>query len=169
MTRHRALACRSAAALVVLAASAGVLSACTTAGMPPTSTPTTSSSATTAATPSPSATAGDAPSLVPEGSAEDNLPLFADVVDEVWASPDRLAGRAYIDALVSAGFDKEAMEVTNDLSTVGNPAETIQFSVLWDDDCLVGQVGPATGDPHVIVLPVVDGRCLVGDTRPIDW
>jgi hypothetical protein len=110
------------------------------------------------------------PELHPEGTATDNLPYFAGIVNAVWAGSDRASGRAYIDALVAAGFDKAAMQVTNDESTVGNPAESIQFSVLWAGECLVGQVGPATGDPVAVVLPTVgDGACLIGETRPIDW
>ncbi len=62
------------------------------------------------------------------------------------------------------------MQVTNDKTTVGNPAESIQFSVHWGGDCLVGQVGPATGAPVTVVLPALEGGgCLVGETRPIDW
>ncbi len=97
--------------------------------------------------------------------------MFRFDVSEVWNSPDAASGRAYIDALVAAGFDKSAMQVTEDTTTIGDPAESIQFSVLWHDgECLVGQVGPATGAPVVAVLPAVgDGRCLIGDTRPIDW
>lgn len=108
--------------------------------------------------------------LVPDGTAADNLPLFTAITESVWATAGRVAGRAYVDALVAAGFDKGAMQVTNDTSTVGNPAESIQFSVLWGDECLVGQVGPATGEPFTVVVPVLaEGRCLVGETRPIDW
>lgn len=113
--------------------------------------------------------ASAAPALVPGGTAADNLPVFASVVDAVWASPQNVIGRAYIDALVAAGFDKSAMQLTPDLTTVGNPAESIQFSVLWQDDCLVGQVGPATGSAVTTVLPALSGSCLVGATRPIDW
>jgi len=92
------------------------------------------------------------------------------VTAAVWATPDNVAGRAYIDALVAAGFDRAAMQVTPDQSTVGNPAESIQFSVRWGDECLVGQVGPATGSPVTLVVPVLaEGTCLVGQTRPIDW
>jgi hypothetical protein len=109
--------------------------------------------------------------LVPDGSASQNLPLFTAVTASVWKGAHRAQGRAYIDALVAAGFEKSAMQVTQDTSTVGNPAESIQFSVLWTgDECLVGQVGPATGRPVTRVLPALgDGRCLLGDTRPIDW
>ena len=67
---------------------------------------------TAAAAPTQTAPAG--PVLVPEGTAEDNLPLFTEVTAAVWASPDSASGRAYIDALAAAGFDKSAMQVTED-------------------------------------------------------
>nr|WP_249353688.1 hypothetical protein [Microbacterium sp. 2FI] len=133
----------------------------------PTPAPTGSSAA-----PSPSATptTDPEPVLVPDGTADENLPLFAAVTADVWATSDQGSGRAYVDALAAAGFDKATMEVTRDVSTVGNPAESIQFSVRWGDQCLIGQVGPSTGDPVAVVVPVLaEGTCLVGDTRPIDW
>lgn len=122
------------------------------------------------ATPSPTQTAAAPPQLVPDGTAADNLPLFASIMEAVWASPENAAGRAYIDALVAAGFDKSAMQVTQDESTVGNAAESIQFSVRWGEECLVGQVGPTTGAPLATVLPgLAEGGCLIGTTRTIDW
>ncbi|OAN41030.1 hypothetical protein A4X16_01575 [Microbacterium sp. H83] len=89
----------------------------------------------------------------------------------MWASDQRGSGRAYVDALTAAGFDRAAMQVTQDATTVGNPVESLQFSVRWGDaDCLVGQVGPSTGEPVTAVLPqLAEGRCLVGTTRAIDW
>ncbi len=153
----------------------GVLAACTPVApaptpsgtsITPTTGPTSSGSPSAGATDSPV----PAPALVPDGTAADNLPYFAAVTGAVWATDSRVSGRAYIDALVAAGFDKTAMQVTSDTSTVGNPAESIQFSVRWGDQCLVGQVGPATGDPVTVVVPVVaEGTCLIGQTRPIDW
>lgn len=129
--------------------------------------PTASESAATAA---PTEAPVTAPVLVPDGTAADNLPLFSQVVGTVWAGADNQSGRAYIDALVAAGFDKAAMQVTEDFSTVGNRAESLQFSVLWGPDCLVGQVGPATGEPvAVVVTALTEGGCLIGSTRPIDW
>jgi hypothetical protein len=108
--------------------------------------------------------------LHPDGSATENLPLFTAVTDAVWATSHKAKGRAYIDALVTAGFDKAAMQVTKDDSTVGNPAESIQFSVRWGEECLIGQVGPATGKPVTAVMPGLAGdACLIGDTRKIDW
>ena len=145
---------------------AGLLAGCTAEPAPsPTPTPV----ATT--TPTPTETADPAPEQVSEATtADEALPFFADVVAAVWGTDQRFQGRAYIDGLTQAGFDKSAMEVTFDESNVGNPAESIQFSVRWGEECLVGQVGPSTGDPVVAVMPgLATGRCLIGDTRPIDW
>ena len=126
---------------------------------------------TAASTSAPTQTAPAGPAFVPDGTAADNLAIFTEIVQQVWASPDQVAGRAYVDALVAAGFDKSAMQVTPDQTTVGNPAETIQFSVRIGEECLLGQVGPATGEPVTAVADAVLGgtACLIGNTRPIDW
>ena len=161
---------RVGAALAVLLAGLA-LAGCTQSPAPePSGGPTGSGSSAGGPDASPTSTAAPEPTLVPDGTAADNLPLFTAVTASVWASEERAAGRAYVDALVEAGFDKAVMQVTRDLSTVGNPAESIQFSVRWGDECLIGQVGPATGDPVTVVVPVLaEGTCLVGETRPIDW
>jgi hypothetical protein len=125
----------------------------------------------TTATPTagPSAAAPLQP-LAPDSSATDNLPVFAAVMNQVAASPDGVAGRAYIDALVAAGFDKATMQVTADRTSVDDPVDSLQFSVLWSGECLVGQVGPSTPSPTAKVLPQLpSGGCLIGKTRPIDW
>ena len=152
-----------------IAAAATLLAGCTVE--PPAQPTASSTTATSTATPTPTPTAAAAPALHPDGTAHDNLPLFTSVVDQVWATANRAKGRVYIDSLVRAGFDKSAMQVTKDKSTVGHAAESLQFSVLWnEDECLIGQVGPATGTPVTLVMPALDGSmCLIGDTRPIDW
>ena len=54
--------------------------------------------------------------------------------------------------------------------TVDLQADSVQFAVLFDDECLVGQYGPASGGYHSAVRPALGtGGCLVGETRPIDW
>ncbi|WP_282846592.1 DUF6993 domain-containing protein [Microbacterium oxydans] len=155
---------RTAGALAAAAVAAMLLSGCT-----PTSAP--SPSATASASPDAESTAPVGPVLVPDGSADDNLPLFTATAEGVWATEQRGEGRAYIDALIGAGFDRDSMQVTQDQTTVGNPVESLQFSVRWgNDECLVGQVGPSTGQVVTAVLPqLAEGRCLVGTTRPIDW
>jgi hypothetical protein len=157
--------------MAVAAVLTASLAACTPGD---TATPTPPAASSPAAAPSASSAPEDsepsAPALVPDGTAADNLPVFAAVTAAVWATDDRGAGRAYVDALVQAGFDRSAMQVTHDRSTVGDPAESIQFSVRWGQECLIGQVGPATGEPVTTVMPVLaEGDCLVGNTRPIDW
>ena len=134
----------------------------------PALTPTASPTETVTSSPSPTP---DAPVFHPDGTAEENLPIFEAVTAQVWAASGSSSGRAYIDALVAAGFDKSAMQVTQDLTTVGHAAESMQFSVRWGEtQCLVGQVGPSTGDPVTLVMDqLAEGRCLVGNTRPIDW
>ncbi len=148
--------------MLVAGVSAAVLAGC---APEPAATPT--PTVTTTADPTPSA----APALVPDGSAEDNLPVFTAVAERVWGTEQRGEGRAYVDGLVAAGFDRDAMQLTPDQSTVGNPAESIQFSVRWgEEECLIGQVGPSTGAVVTTVMPqLAGGRCLVGATRPIDW
>jgi hypothetical protein len=157
--------------MAVAAVLTASLAACTPGD---TATPTPPAASSPAAAPSASSAPEDsepsAAALVPDGTAADNLPVFAAVTAAVWATDDRVAGRAYVDALVQAGFDRSAMQVTHDRSTVGDPAESIQFSVRWGQECLIGQVGPATGEPVTTVMPVLaEGDCLVGNTRPIDW
>lgn len=114
-------------------------------------------------------TASPVPRLVPDGTAAENLPMFASVVDAVWTSETPLQGSAYIDALATEGFAIADMERTADLSTVGEPAESIQFSVRWADECLIGQVGPGFEAPVTIVAPLLaEGTCLVGATVPVE-
>ncbi|MBP2419535.1 DUF6993 domain-containing protein [Microbacterium imperiale] len=153
---------RHAAAAVIVAATLAVAGCSQTNPEP---VPTTPSPVETTTEPAP-----QGPVLVPEGSAADNLPLFTAVMEQVAATPDNVAGRAYVDALVAAGFDKAAMQVTADRTSVDDPVDSLQFSVLWKGECLVGQVGPSTPAPTALVLPELpSGGCLVGLTRPIDW
>lgn len=137
-----------------------LLSGCAAAPIPAPSTP----AARPTVAPSP------APTLHPDGTASENLPYFTTVVDQAWAGPSKASSIAYVDALTTAGFARADMQMTADTSTVGNPAESIQFSVRWGQtECLVGQVGPSTGNPVTTVLPQLpDGRCLIGATSPIE-
>lgn len=132
--------------------------------------PPASAAPTTSATPGASATP-DAVAFNPEGTAAENLPAFTKVVETVWAGPNKTQGRAYIDALVAAGFkDKTKMQVTADYMGIGEPAESIIFAVNWMGECLIGQVGPETGAPATMLAPLLgSGLCLPGGTIPIDW
>ncbi|GAA2013558.1 DUF6993 domain-containing protein [Microbacterium ulmi] len=172
MSRRPDPLARLAAAATVATIAAGVvlgLAGCSVPAPIPSPSGVPTGIATPSESPAPSPTP-TGPVLDQNGTAEANLPLFTSVVDAVWASPQQVQGRAYVDALVAAGFDKSAMQLTPDESTVGNPAESIQFSIRWGSECLIGQVGPATGAPFTTIVPGLEGgTCLVGRTRPIDW
>ncbi|RXZ70458.1 hypothetical protein ESP51_09870 [Agromyces albus] len=138
---------------------------CTTQAPDPTPTPTT-----TAPSASPRPEPSAPPALRPELSASENLGFFDSVGIAVVAANPGAGGRDFIDALVAAGFDKSQMQVTADRTTVDLQADSVQFSVLFQGECLVGQYGPKSGGYHGVVRPVLGtGTCLVGQTRPIDW
>lgn len=153
---------------LALAATAAALVGCTAETTP---TPATSS-------PPPTSTdrpiGSDDPHQViefhPDGSAADNLPWFDEIGLGVVQGDSEAGGRDFIDALVAGGFDKTQMQVTRDETTQGTRADSLQWSVLFAGECLVGQYGPASGGYHGVVRPVLGtGGCLVGSTRPIDW
>ncbi|GAB2516832.1 DUF6993 domain-containing protein [Paramicrobacterium agarici] len=126
----------------------------------------------TATGPAPSQTSTESPSpsptFDPDGTAADNLAYFDSVNEAVLAENPDAMSMDFINALVDAGFDKAAMEVTEDYSTVGNRAESIQFSVRWNDACLIGQNGESVGGYHSTIMDVLgSGTCLVGTTREI--
>ncbi|SFN53408.1 DUF6993 domain-containing protein [Mycetocola miduiensis] len=139
-----------------------VLTGCTAPAESDPVRPGSSSSATTAPT--------SAPTFDPNASAEEAMAVF-DTVNTVTLATDADAnGRAFIDGLAEAGFDKATMELTADETTIGNAADSIQFSVRWGESCLIGQNGSAVGGYHSTLAPVLgSGRCLIGSTRPIDW
>ncbi|MFB6867466.1 hypothetical protein ACFCVM_02795 [Agromyces sp. NPDC056389] len=118
----------------------------------------------------PGAATPTAPEFRPELSATENLAYFDWVNGGVVAANASAGGRDFIDALVAGGFDKAQMQVTSDTTTEGKPADSVQFSVLFQGECLIGQYGPASGGYHGAVRPPLGtGTCLVGQTRPIDW
>lgn len=144
----------------------GALAGCTPApGPAPSGAPSVSSSSV-----QPSAPAAPAPVLVPGGTAEQNKAFFDATNAAVVTADSGAGGRAFIDALVTAGFDKAAMEVTSDTTSIGLDADSVQFAVKVGEDCLVGQYGPKSGGYHgIIAKPIATGRCLVGQTVTIDW
>lgn len=113
----------------------------------------------------PSATA----SAAPDDSAVGQRRLFDTTNNATVARLGTAAlGRDFIDALIEAGFDKGAMQLTPDATAIGLTADNIQFSVQIDDDCLVGQYGNV-GYASAILPAVSTAGCLIGNTRPIDW
>jgi hypothetical protein len=107
------------------------------------------------------------PELVPEGSAEENRPYF-DFVNSAFLADGNPGGRPIIDNLVAAGFDKTAMQVTADRTPRGSAVDSVQFSVLIGEDCLIGQVD-GSGYASTVAPALESGGCLLGKTRAIDW
>ena len=149
----------SAAAGMILV---GVLVGCSQTPPPSSSPPSASST--------PTVTPSVAPTFDPAAPADEAVVFFDSVNAETLRVTPDADGRAFIDGLVAAGFDKTAMEVTADATTIGNAADSIQFSVRWGESCLIGQNGEAVDGYHSTVGPLLgSGTCLIGGTRPIDW
>jgi hypothetical protein len=144
------------------------LTACT--GVPAEPAATTAVPTTSSAAPEPSATPASDPALIPTGTAGENLVYFNFLAAAVAKANPAADGRAYIDALVAGGFDHSAMEVTFDRTQADLVADSVQFSVRFADECLIGQIGPASDGFHSVVAPILStGLCLVGSSRQIDW
>jgi hypothetical protein len=164
-------ACATAAlatcvALTALAALSGCTGATSSATVTPTPAATHSSSlptATPAATPVPAV-----PRLLPHASATANLPYFNSVNEKVLAANPSAVGADFINALVAAGFLKADMQVTADRTTINLPAGSIQFSVRFRGECLIGQNGAGSGGYTSEVSGMLStGNCLVGQTVPL--
>ena len=136
----------------------------------PTAGPTSAASPAATTTPSPTPTAVPEPTLAPQLSAAANLRYFDFLAREVLTAHPDAGGRSFIDALVAGGFDKAGMEVTYDRTNADLAADSIEFSVKFDGECLIGQTGPASHGYHSMVAHTLgSGACLVGRTRQIDW
>ena len=110
--------------------------------------------------------------LIPDGGAEANLPFFSEVLRQFSAGTEAVEGRPVVDALVAAGFDRAAMQVSFDRSKTGLVADSILVSVLLGGECLIGQVVTADRSTFATIAPALtEGQnlCLIGNTRPIDW
>ncbi|MGY6496930.1 MAG: DUF6993 domain-containing protein [Microcella sp.] len=149
----------------VLAIAALVLAGCTPSS--PADPPSTSAPLPPAAQPGdvtnePSDPAEPAPEFVDGGSADDNAPFARFAVQQrVDALSDRPTSAQVSEALIDAGFARDALEVTADRTPLGLPTDVISFAVRVDDACIVGELrGSAV---TTTVAPVLGtGRCLIG-------
>ncbi|GAB3805562.1 hypothetical protein GCM10028798_27630 [Humibacter antri] len=138
------------------------LAGCTATPVAPTHAPTASASA--SPTPTPSAL----PALDPKGSAKQNLAFFDYVNNRTIAVAKNPTAQQFVDGLAAAGFAKPDMQMTADKTTVNLTPGSVQFSVLVNGGCLIGQFGNDIGGYHSTVAPVLGtGKCLIGDTVPI--
>jgi hypothetical protein len=128
----------------------------------PTPTPTSSSTA--------SATA--LPTYDPTGTAAQNLAYFNKVGNELFTSSQAGAastqGELIVNWFVDHGFNKQNMEVTPDKTSIGLAAWNIDFSVKFGKGCILGQAGNVGFQSSVVPI-LATGKCLIGQTRTIDW
>ncbi|GAA1736579.1 DUF6993 domain-containing protein [Microcella frigidaquae] len=145
-----------AAALVL-----GLVAGCAPAA--PLPTPTITPSVT--ATPTPTATPD--PELVEGGTAGQNRPYFVFVLTRLVEENPSPSSKRLLRTLVEAGFDREAIEITQDRTRIDAPADSILIGVLIDGQCLLGQV--IDGEVVTELAEVLGtGRCLVGRTASLD-
>jgi hypothetical protein len=121
-------------------------------------------------TPAPAVPPAPAPTeTAPLEAADRELARFDAVNRRTVDRVPTAGGRAFIDGLAAAGYRRGAMQVTEDRTTIGLAVPSVQFSVLWRGVCLIGQHGPQSGGYRSTLAAPVDGRCLIGRTRAIDW
>lgn len=121
--------------------------------------------------PAPTAPA-TAPTLVPGGSAEENLPFFQQTLLDFAGGAAPIEGQPVVDALVGAGFDRAAMQVSFDRTQTNLVSDNIFVSVRIAESCLIGQLITADRSLVAEVAPALgpdQNICLIGTTRPIDW
>lgn len=78
--------------------------------------------------------------LVPSGSADENKDFFFKSLQEFADGELEISGQNITGSLVEAGFEAELMQVTFDESKTDLPADTITVSVLFEEECLLGQI-----------------------------
>jgi ABC-type transport system substrate-binding protein len=140
-----------------------VLAGCAPAAPTPSAKPPSISAA-----PSSPATPAPATGFLADGTAQANKAWFDAVNTKLFASNGSANGRTIIDSLVAAGFDKTAMQVTPDKTSINGGVDSILFSVKIGDSCLLGQHGGG-GYSSAVEAALKSGLCLIGKTRAIDW
>jgi hypothetical protein len=158
-------AVRSALAIPLAVLLVAALAGCVQANTPvPTTTP--------LPTPSSSSTASALPTYDPTGTAAQNLAYFNKVGNGLFSSSQGGAastqGELIVNWFVDHGFDKKNMEVTPDKTSIGLAAWNIDFSVKFGKSCILGQAGNVGFQSSVVPI-LATGKCLIGQTRTIDW
>lgn len=117
---------------------------------------------------SPSHTSTPTPTPTPTPSVSEELASFDEANQALIAKGGTLSGRAFIDNLVAAGFQRSAMQLTADTTTVGLKADNIEFSILIGSQCLIGQYG-VVGYASTVQPELATHDCLIGSTKSINW
>lgn len=128
----------------------------------------TSPAASSSGAPNATVTPATVASFLPGGTAQANRAWFDAVNTKLFAANGGANGRAIIDSLVAAGFEKAAMQVTPDKTSINGGVDSTLFSVNIGGSCLLGQHGGG-GYSSAVEAALNSGLCLVGKTRAIDW
>lgn len=112
------------------------------------------------------------PEFFPEGTAEQNLPYFTEVIRKYSAGENSITGQPIAQAVVDAGFDPTMMQFSFDQTKTNLTADNIFVSVRIGTDCLIGQL--VTEDRSFVAknepaLGPDKNICLIGITRTVDW
>lgn len=108
--------------------------------------------------------------FMPESSAESNLPIFLQTLEEVAQSDGALESQAVAQKFIEQGFSADLMQVSQDRTRTDLEVESMFVSARFDAECLVGQIVTADRSFVAEVLPSVgpnDDICLIGQTIPI--
>lgn len=84
------------------------------------------------------------------------------------AGTGSMDGAQYVQAFRDLGVPDDIIQVTSSDTTIGVPAESIQFSIRWGSTCIIGDVGH--GSFTSTVAPATHWEsCLLGATRPLEF
>lgn len=126
----------------------------------------------TQASSDPAATAAPLTTFQPVSGPAENLVLFDALAQQTLSTIQDPSGDDFVNALIAAGAQVSAMQLTSDQTTEGKRVDSVFWSLLIDDDCMVGQYRPLEQDPEKpkyvsTVLAPVGGKCLIGETDPV--
>ncbi len=107
--------------------------------------------------------------FLPEGTAFDNKAFFDQVLRPVAEASHPSPSHAMVDALVAAGFLKNAMQATPDKTKTGLDADSVFVAVKIDKLCLVAQRTSGREFTSSVESALKSGDCLIGNTQKIDW
>lgn len=99
--------------------------------------------------------------FIPEGSAEDNLPFFAQVLENAGAGAPGSELTTILDALTTAGFDPATISHTAASSKIELPVDSLSIGVRIKDQCLIGQFSNTWLETQVV--PLTLSGCFIGD------
>ena len=99
--------------------------------------------------------------FIPEGSAEGNLPYFAQVLENAGAGAPGSELATILEALTTAGFDPATISHTAASSKIELPVDSISLSVTVKEQCLIGQFSTTWLETQV--APLTPTGCLIGD------